>query len=48
VPAMGACFMAVGAAAALTPARFANAWLALGFGLVHVVFGAWIARRHGG
>jgi len=48
VPAMGACFMAVGAAAALTPARWANAWLALGFGLVHLAFGGWIARRHGG
>jgi hypothetical protein len=48
VPAMGAVFMAFGAAAALTPARFANLWLALGFGFVHVGFGAWIARRHGG
>jgi hypothetical protein len=48
VPAMGAAFMVVGAAAALTPARFANLWLAIGFGLVHVGFGAWIARRHGG
>ena len=48
VPAMGACFMALGTAAALSSARWANAWLALGFGLVHLGFGAWIARRHGG
>ncbi len=48
VPAMGACFMVVGTAALFTPTGWANAWLALGFGLVHVGFGAWIARRHGG
>ncbi len=48
IPAMGVCFMAIGAAASLTPLTWANAWLALGFGMVHVVFGAWIARRHGG
>ncbi|HTR97104.1 MAG TPA: hypothetical protein VMH61_04315 [Candidatus Acidoferrales bacterium] len=48
VPAMGACFMALGTAAALTPPAWANAWLALGFGLTHLGFGFWIARRHGG
>jgi hypothetical protein len=48
VPAMGACFMALGAAAAMTPPAWANAWLAGGFGLVHMAFGVWIARRHGG
>ena len=48
VPAMGACFMALGVAAAFTPPALANLWLALGFGGVHVGFGLWIARRHGG
>lgn len=49
VPAMGAVFMVLGAAALLlSPMWIANLWLALGFGLVHIGFGAWIAWRHGG
>jgi hypothetical protein len=48
VPAMGAAFMVLGAGAVLTPAAWANAWLAAGFGLLHITFGLWIARRHGG
>jgi hypothetical protein len=48
VPVMGSCFMALGALALLTPTSWANACLGLGFGGLHLAFGAYIARRHGG
>jgi len=48
VPIMGAVFMAFGAIALLGPAWAAPAFLALGFGGLHIGFGALIARRHGG
>lgn len=48
VRALGMCFMAVGIAAVLTPPGWGNAWLAVGFGGLHVGFGAYIARYHGG
>ena len=48
VPLMGLCLMVLGAAALFSPASWANAYLAAGFGGVHVIFGLIIARRYGG
>ncbi len=48
VPAMGAVFIALGAVALAMPWLWANVMLAAGFGLAHIGFGAFIARRHGG
>jgi len=48
VPAMGIVLMAIGAAALFAPASWGDGFMAVGFGLVQVVFGWIIARRHGG
>jgi hypothetical protein len=48
IRALGVCFMATGIAAILTPPEWGNIWLAIGFGGLHVGFGAYIARNHGG
>jgi len=48
VPVMGWCFMAFGSAAFLLPATYGNLMMAVSFGLLHIVFGAVIARRYGG
>lgn len=48
VPLMGIGFMALGAFALATPPAWADAWMAAGFGGLHIAFGLVIARRHGG
>jgi hypothetical protein len=48
VPVMGTCFMLLGAISLLAPAVWGNLFLMLGFGFMHILFGTFIARRHGG
>lgn len=48
VPLMGACFMAIGAAALVLPGLPRDVLLAAGFGGIHVAFGTVIAVKYGG
>ena len=48
VPAMGLCFMALGALALFSPPAWANYFMAVGFGGLHLLFGAIIVRKYGG
>jgi hypothetical protein len=48
VPIMGWLFIASGAVAFMLPAVYGNYLMAASFGLLHIVFGAIIARRYGG
>jgi hypothetical protein len=48
IPVMGALFVLVGAIALPLPWTWANVMLAVGFGGLHLGFGAFIARRHRG
>lgn len=45
---MGLCFTLTGVAALFSPAAWGNLYMAAGFGGLHITFGLWIARRHGG
>jgi len=50
IPVMGACFLVEGVALALVQPQllWADFWLGAGFGGLHVIFGAIIAKRYGG
>jgi hypothetical protein len=48
VPVMGAAFMVLGAVALAAPPAWGGALMAAGFSGLHLGFGAYIARRHGG
>jgi hypothetical protein len=45
---LGLAFMTLGVAALITPAEWSHLWLGLGFGGLQIVFGVYVARRHGG
>jgi len=45
---MGLSFLIAAAGAALSPTEAGLAWLALGFGWLHIVYGAYIVRRYHG
>ena len=48
VPAMGVAFLVLGAACFLAPLAWQPAFLAAGFGGLHLLFGVLITRQHGG
>ena len=48
LPVMGACFIALGVVSLLAPLAWGIPLLMIGFGALHVIFGLYIAVRHGG
>lgn len=45
---LGALFMVLGLVSVFTPPTWRDLWLAAGFGVLQIGFGAYIARNHGG
>jgi hypothetical protein len=45
---MGVCFLLAAGGAAISPRWAGLAWLVFGFGWLHLIYGAYIARRHNG
>jgi hypothetical protein len=48
VPVMGAAFLGLGGAALVAPPAYGDWLMMAGFGGLHLIFGLWVARRHGG
>ena len=48
IPMMGVLFMLVGALALLAPVAWGSLFMGIGFGGLHVAFGAYIAQKYGG
>ena len=48
VPVMGWIFIALGAMAFAWPTAYGNYFMGASFGLLHIIFGAIIAKRYGG
>lgn len=48
IPIMGWCFILLGAVTFALPSNYGNLMMGASFGLLHIIFGAIIARRYGG
>jgi len=48
IPMLGSLFMLVGAIALIGPAAWGSLFMGIGFGGLHIAFGAYIAQKYGG